>query len=129
MEKNIEFTESGLQCDSCDWKDATITFANYKEWLNRPCPKCGANVLTEQDYKNAEAVRLSIDLVNSMSKEELEELSKQFSVDELKNHPMLAGAEGLKELGGDNEKQVSFTISTHKEIKVNEIKKVDEPKQ
>lgn len=129
MEKNIEFTESGLQCDSCDWKDATITFANYKEWLNRPCPKCGANVLTEQDYKNAEAVRLSIDLVNSMSKEELEELSKQFNVDKLKNNPILSGANGLGELEGDQNKQVSFTISTHKEVKVGEIKKVDEPKQ
>jgi hypothetical protein len=24
-----------------------------EQWLNKPCPKCGENLLTEEDYRNA----------------------------------------------------------------------------
>ena len=45
----------GLKCDNpqCDWRDTTIKFAEYPQWLNAPCPKCGANVLTQEDFDKA----------------------------------------------------------------------------
>ena len=63
MKKNIEIKESGLVCDNpkCDWKDETINYDSYKEWIDKPCPKCGENLLTKDDYKRAEEVRLAIE--------------------------------------------------------------------
>lgn len=125
MSKNIEIQETGLQCDntSCDWKDETINYDTYKDWLNKPCPKCGENVLTEQDYKNAEAIRLSIEIVNSLSPEQLEELNKSLgihSLQDLKNMPMFKNTQGLDDVNEYDE--VSMTVSLHKEIKVEKIK-------
>ena len=27
---------------------------DYDKWLNRPCPKCGENLLTDDDYRNVQ---------------------------------------------------------------------------
>lgn len=62
--KNIEIIkENGLKCDNpkCDWEDDSIKFDTYKEWINKLCPKCGENVLTEEDFKNSELIRNAID--------------------------------------------------------------------
>lgn len=43
---------SGLKCDKCqDYMDMSVSFKNYQEYINKPCPKCGAPLLTEADYK------------------------------------------------------------------------------
>lgn len=129
MEKKIEITnDGGLKCDNinCDWVDKTIAFNNYQEWINKPCPKCGENVLTEEDYKNAEVVRLSIDLINSMSKEELDKfikLNKKTDFEDFKNTFFAKDAEGIKDIKETD--YVEVKISTHKEIKIEEIKKID----
>jgi len=41
---------SGIKCDHCDFKDETVEFKDYGLWLNKPCPKCGENLLTREDY-------------------------------------------------------------------------------
>lgn len=128
MEKNVEITENGLKCDNpqCDWKDATIGFDTYKECINKPCPKCGQNVLTEEDYMNAEIVRLSADFINSLSIEELSQLSKSgvIDIEKLKQDLMFSETKGLEQLNGND--KVVMSVSTHKEIKINEIRKVDD---
>jgi hypothetical protein len=54
MEKEFK----GIKCDNpkCDWKDMSIEWIDFdttvKEWLNKPCPKCGANLLTEEDVES-----------------------------------------------------------------------------
>lgn len=117
----------GLKCDNpkCDWTDKTITLDNYKDWLNVPCPKCGENVLTEEDYTNSEIMRLSVKFIQSMSSKELEAFNKMTALTpaSLKEHPMFKGAKGLNNLD-EKTGEVVMTISTHKEIKVEEIKKV-----
>ena len=52
---NIE----GIQCDNknCDYEDDTVVVQDYKDWLNKPCPCCGANLLTEKDYKLVLAIK------------------------------------------------------------------------
>lgn len=49
----LEFTGGGLKCDNpdCDFVDMSIPINDYKKWVNAPCPKCGANLLTKQDYR------------------------------------------------------------------------------
>lgn len=43
----------GIKCDNpaCDFKDPDAKFTDYREWLNKPCPKCGANLLTLKDLE------------------------------------------------------------------------------
>lgn len=48
MELNI----SGLKCDHCDYRDDDVQFSEYKNSINKPCPKCGNSLLTEQEYKD-----------------------------------------------------------------------------
>ena len=53
----------GLKCDnpSCDFIDISIAIEDYDNWLNTPCPKCGANLLTKEDL---DAVKKIIALTN-----------------------------------------------------------------
>lgn len=74
--KNIELTESGLKCDNpqCDWEDKTIPHTEYEKYIDVSCPKCGENILTEEDFKLAEAFHFAVDLINNMSEEQINQL-------------------------------------------------------
>lgn len=52
MDNNCNVTGGGLKCDNpnCDFVDMSIAIEDYDKWLNKPCPKCGANLLTQEDY-------------------------------------------------------------------------------
>lgn len=41
----------GIKCDHCDYSDMEVEVVDYPDWLNRPCPKCGENLLTDADYQ------------------------------------------------------------------------------
>lgn len=60
-----------IQCDnpSCDYKivnESKDPYVDTSKYVNMPCPKCGENLLTEQDYKDykviLDAVKLAIEL-------------------------------------------------------------------
>jgi len=55
----------GIKCDCCDFKDDSIQFEDYPEWLNKPCPKCGANLLTQADFDTTQKLARMIDNINS----------------------------------------------------------------
>lgn len=42
----------GLMCDNekCDYKDDSIPYEEYENYINKGCPKCGENLLTQFDY-------------------------------------------------------------------------------
>ena len=46
----------GVQCDTpeCGYRVEFLTFEEYVPYVNKPCPQCGANLLTEKDYELAE---------------------------------------------------------------------------
>lgn len=50
MEENIKI--SGIKCDNeqCDYRDDSVEFKDYPNWLNKACPKCGQNLLTQEEY-------------------------------------------------------------------------------
>lgn len=52
MNNNCGITGGGLKCDnpSCDFVDMSIEIGDYDNWVNKPCPKCGESLLTEEDY-------------------------------------------------------------------------------
>ena len=51
MSNSLKMNVGGIKCDNekCDFKDMSVLFEDYDQWLNKPCPKCGANLLTAQD--------------------------------------------------------------------------------
>ena len=49
----------GIKCDNpkCDFVDMTVEYKDYKrKWLNKPCPKCGDNLLTKADMKTCKKI-------------------------------------------------------------------------
>ncbi len=70
MRKLIEMSQEYLiVCDNknCDYKVPNKTKdpnASIKKYLNKPCPKCGENLLTEKDYKDSETLMRYINWIN-----------------------------------------------------------------
>lgn len=50
-EKTIWFNIKGIKCDNpaCGWSDMEAKF-DPEFWLNKPCPNCGSNLFTPEDY-------------------------------------------------------------------------------
>lgn len=65
---NIEMHVSGIKCDNlaCDYQDPSAKLDDYEVWLNRPCPKCGHNLLTEKDLKSVLAIKANIEWLNAL---------------------------------------------------------------
>ena len=59
----------GLKCDTegCDWSDPDISMANYASYVDYACPKCGASVLTQDDYDALQQVLTLIHEVNAIA--------------------------------------------------------------
>ena len=64
--KNIQFELNGLQCDKCDWKDENIPFDEWEEWLDKPCPECGAVVLTHEQLGQVHMMMEIADVMNQL---------------------------------------------------------------
>lgn len=124
--KNIELASIGLKCDNpvCDWKEETIKVADLKDWINAKCPKCNQNVLTLEDYNNTMLVMATADLLNKFTIEELEEMSKGKTIDDIKLHAMIKDAKGLEHLVNPNELVIMF-VGTHKKVTIKEFKPVN----
>jgi hypothetical protein len=57
----------GIKCDApgCDYhQDDEPVNEGFREWLNRPCPKCGANLLTQADLDATERMLKYVSAVN-----------------------------------------------------------------
>lgn len=64
-----EIVVSGIKCDSCAWKDMTIPYERFSEYLNRPCPCCRENLLTEEDYAATQTILAYVSTLNEQFKE------------------------------------------------------------
>lgn len=67
MNKAIEYQIGGIKCDNpkCDYINLSVAYEDYPNWVNKSCPKCGANLLTEKDYK---ACLRIMNIVNKLNK-------------------------------------------------------------
>jgi hypothetical protein len=56
----------GLKCDApgCDYEQDYPTSDAYRNWIGMPCPKCGANLLTEADVKTFERIERFARILN-----------------------------------------------------------------
>lgn len=125
--KNIEIVSGGgLKCDNpkCDWVEENVPIEDYEKWLNAPCPKCGENVLTDDEYMNVKALMATVNLINSISPEELQQLTEGFTLEDFIGSNFIKDADGIDELTSDD--TFVFSLDTHKEVKVTSIKKVED---
>lgn len=94
-EKNMELICSGIKCDTpnCGWRDDSVKHEDYLQWVNKPCPKCGGNLLTEEDYRSAEILHLAADFINELSVDELTDMVANIppeQIEEMKKNPIFA---------------------------------------
>lgn len=68
MEKAVEMNVFGIKCDNpeCDYQDMTVKYEDYSRLLNKPCPKCGDNLLTQEDLERTETLIHNINMVNKI---------------------------------------------------------------
>lgn len=84
-ENNIELGISGLKCDNpnCDYNDPTVPLSDYEKSINKPCPKCGESLLTQDDFDQTMQMVKAVELMNKMTPEEIEKLSANLSEEEI----------------------------------------------
>lgn len=53
MTEVVKAAAIGIKCDApgCGWADWSVKREDYDSYRNAPCPACGANVLTDADWK------------------------------------------------------------------------------
>ena len=66
MSNPVELNIFGIKCDACDFNDKTVSVDDYPNWLNKPCPNCGENLLTETDYNNVKMLMSFAEIANSI---------------------------------------------------------------
>lgn len=68
MKEALEMRIYGIKCDNpnCDYNDMKVEFKEYDKWLNKPCPKCGENLLTEKDYKSTKTLIGFVKVMNKI---------------------------------------------------------------
>ena len=68
MKNALEINISGIVCDNpnCDFTDPNVKVEDYDKWLNKPCPKCGENLLTDDDYRNVQFLLAMEKLANKI---------------------------------------------------------------
>ena len=73
MNNEITTKISGIKCDNpdCDFADHNVEFKDYDKWLNKPCPKCGQNLLTEQDYETCQFLFNLTNTINEIASNEI----------------------------------------------------------
>lgn len=83
--ENMEMNVGGLKCDnpSCDWNDMSISFDEYPNYINYPCPECGDNILKEEDYQQLLQMQNAVHTLNSMSEEDIQKMLLNLSPEEM----------------------------------------------
>jgi len=68
--KAVEYKIGGIKCDNpdCDFRDMDVKFEDYPLWLNRPCPKCGWNLLTQDDLDTTKTLLKLVNFINAITK-------------------------------------------------------------
>jgi hypothetical protein len=130
-ENNIQImhTACGVFCDNeqCNYCDETVELEDMLQWLNKPCPLCGENLLTPEDYNNTIKIQAAVDVINNLTKDEmakLDRLIKESGID-IENSTVFKDTIGLELLKNPNaQHNFEMLVDSHKQIKVTEIKLV-----
>lgn len=64
MTKAITWAAFSLKCDAQGCDHVEKVSAITAECIGKPCPKCGANLLTQEDHDAALILEATVDLIN-----------------------------------------------------------------
>ena len=64
----IKSNISGIKCDNpeCSYRDNEVKYEDYINWVNKPCPECGSNLLTESDYHVVLKMVKAVNFINRL---------------------------------------------------------------
>ncbi len=121
----------GIICDNpkCDWKDDTVNSDDYKNWIDAKCPKCNDVVFTENDYIESVKLHSMVDIINSMTPEEMEAIAKMSGLsdkslkEQFRSSPFFKDATGIDEI--EEGKEMTFLVSSLGGLKCTEIKNTE----
>ena len=73
MDELAKIIGGGLKCDNvnCDYVNMDVEINDYKNWVNKPCPLCGSNLLTEQDFAAVLAIQSIVNNINKTKSDNL----------------------------------------------------------
>lgn len=108
---NMDMEVYGLKCDNteCDWSDMTIPFEDYEKNVNAPCPECGENILTEEDYNQLVQMKQATEMVNKMSPEQIEAMVANLSPEQIDAALDMMNSLGLKKTGENDDGTENWT--------------------
>ncbi len=83
MVQAVQYNIGGLKCDAhgCDYRDDDAKFEDYDKYLNAPCPKCGASLLTEADLAAVKAMIAGAEWLNKLVGDVPDEGQLRFAID------------------------------------------------
>lgn len=64
MSNLFQIISGGIKCDNenCNYTNINVKVKDYEKWINKQCPKCGKNLLTQEDY---ESVKLLLNILDA----------------------------------------------------------------
>jgi len=140
QEINLPDPRCGIGCDNkfCDFVDANVTVGELKDWLNKPCPKCDSNLLTEEDYARSQKVLDAYNIAQQMTPEQQKEILSKIDPVQVLQSPMFANLtpaqkSQMKDFLSGNASDDPFSnattyISTQDEIKIDSVVKDEDHK-
>lgn len=71
----VEANIGGLKCDAlaCEYKDENVKVEDYAKYIDRPCPECGASLLTQADYYHVQNLLRVLDMFSGLPQQEVAE--------------------------------------------------------
>jgi hypothetical protein len=75
----------GLKCDNpeCNYSDMSVPLSDYESSINKPCPKCGESLLTQEDYDRVMQMVQAVEILNQYSEDDLNKILANLSEDEI----------------------------------------------
>jgi hypothetical protein len=84
MTEGIEgLTGGGIKCDNheCDYEDMSVKSEDWPDYVNKPCPKCGDNLFTEEDFARTEMLFKIIKMILDMPENAQREMMISMGID------------------------------------------------
>lgn len=73
MKNHIIAEISGLKCDTptCDYTDESVKLEECEASIDKPCPKCGASLLTPEDFAKVKFIMGFMNLINEAQNDDV----------------------------------------------------------
>lgn len=119
----MEHIKTVIHCDAegCTY-ETEIDAGQEREWINKPCPTCNANLLTEDDFIASRKANEAADFLGSLNIDQIQTLAKLLGAENIdltsiQGHELLKGEEG-----------VLLRVGTHNGISIEGIEPLNDKK-